>query len=866
MKIKKLLGKVTASMLAGCLLACSGLKEIGGNMEHGVITLTASAAGNVTSVSDNFESKNIDTSVSSDFTNVTNMNTDIYGTISNSYFYKESGKYYMVNHEDNKIYIDIYNANMKKISSKTIDDELSLFGGFYSGEKYNFIVYGKSYSSSDKETYRIVKYDKSFNRISSLSIDGDKTYTKKPFESGTSSFAEKNNTLIFYTARLRMDGHQSNITLRINVSDMTVADNYYGTVSSPNNHVSHALRSIVQTDNDGSEIYANLSDGYPCCGVSIINLNNEGYLSSPGVSNIYYTVVDSPDYVPGEVTEYLQNQSNETNAEVNGLTVTDNAYIVTGVFYDNVFVGAVDKKTGAITKTKLTNYNEYSEYGIAQESKLIQIDRNTSVVLWQSNVDGIASVHYVKVDKDGKIKGKIKTAFNALLSDCQPIYDEDKISWYTIADGQNTLYSISDLNFDGTFEPLSSKMVDAVNVWNGTSDTSWYKNNVNTFTVTTGEQLAGLAELVNAGNDMKGKTFVLANDIYLNYDEADQIFTPIASLTSGVKFSGVFDGGKHTIYRLYRIEADNSTEGGLFGTIDTYGVVKNLVIDQSYVKQDSGAVAAVNYGSIMFCENMGKVENQNVHVGGIVGKNYGMIYGCVNKGIVTGNSGYVGGIAGYTGAIKGCVKGCYNTGKVACGGMAVGGIVGKLNDTGTVEDCYNMGVISGELPTFMGWDSVNYAGGIVGGNYDGYIVNCISLAYVNKAEFNGSADSVCGDCHSSFGKDLIYDCYSLYDTEYAEKVTLEEMTSDSFLKKLNSVIDFYETRLNDMWVKGNFLPVTIAQKADEMNFYKFYPTACIKRILDLQNQNIKAVMKKSYLLMKTEKLHIMAVLERQLSH
>ena len=92
MKIKKLLGKVTASMLAGCLLACSGLKEIGGNMEHGVITLTASAAGNVTSVSDNFESKNIDTSVSSDFTNVTNMNTDIYGTISNSYFYKESDR------------------------------------------------------------------------------------------------------------------------------------------------------------------------------------------------------------------------------------------------------------------------------------------------------------------------------------------------------------------------------------------------------------------------------------------------------------------------------------------------------------------------------------------------------------------------------------------------------------------------------------------------------------------------------------------------------------------------------------------------------------------------------------------------------
>ena len=825
MKIKGVVGKAISYLTAFCLVISSCVINFFDITDNGIGVFEVNAADYSVSATVGIESKVIDSSASSELTTATNMITDMYGSVASSYFYKGYKKYYMVFHEGNKLYIDIYNTSLKKLSSKTIDDELSLFGGFYSGEKYNFIVYGKSYSSTDKETYRVVKYDKNFNKIASLSIDGDKTYTSKPFKVCTSSFSERDNILIIYTARLRLDGHQSNITLRINEEDMTISDEYDGAASYPVHHSGHIFRSIIKTDTDGSEIYASLTDRDPCCGVSVIKLNRDGYMSTPGISNVIYTEIEHPEYDP-------YSNINETDAEVNGLVITDNSYVVTGVFYDNVFVGAVDKTTGTISKTMLTNYNEYSEYGLAQESKLVQINRNESIVLWQTIVDGIFSVHYAKVDAKGEIKGKIKTAFNALLSDCQPIYDEGTIRWFTIVNGENTLYTISDTMFEGTFEALGSKIVDADNIWNGTYDTNWYNNSKNEFNISTAEQLAGLSELVNAGNDMNGKRFVLTCDIYLNADEGNQVFTPIASVSSGVQFSGIFDGNGYTIYRLYRVESDDSTEGGLFGTVGEYGVIKNLIIDQSYVRQDAGAFAAINYGTIMFCENMGLVagtiaEGDN-YVGGIVGETYGMVYGCANKGRVIGYYGWAGGISGYVKTVKGCVKACYNSGCVSSGGFAAGGIIGQIGHIGTVEDCFNIGTILDSVTASSTTNFAKYVGGIAGGIYDGYLVNCYSTHTLtkNKYYFN-SNDPLCGDSYNRWGNNMCFDCYSLHNSNYGTTITLEEMLSDGFINKLNSVTDFYETRLNDMWVKGHFLPVTIAQKADELNIHKYYPTACV---------------------------------------
>ena len=89
------------------------------------------------------------------------------------------------------------------------------------------------------------------------------------------------------------------------------------------------------------------------------------------------------------------------------------------------------------------------------------------------------------------------------------------------------------------------------NVWDGTTDTSWYDSNdpKDTYTISTAAQLAGLAQLVNNGNTFSGKTITLDADIVL----CDHEWTPIgkyANNSNDHDFQGTFDGGGNTVSGL----------------------------------------------------------------------------------------------------------------------------------------------------------------------------------------------------------------------------------------------------------------------------------------------------------------------------
>ena len=78
----------------------------------------------------------------SGFTN-TLENLSIYGTTKNSYLSKTDAGYQAVL-VDAKIHILDFDSNWNQISEKTLDYELPIFGGFYSGQTYNYLVFGQS--------------------------------------------------------------------------------------------------------------------------------------------------------------------------------------------------------------------------------------------------------------------------------------------------------------------------------------------------------------------------------------------------------------------------------------------------------------------------------------------------------------------------------------------------------------------------------------------------------------------------------------------------------------------------------------------------------------------------------------------------
>lgn len=118
--------------------------------------------------------------------------------------------------------------------------------------------------NDNKEVIRIVRYDKNFNRIDSVSIRGGESFTAAPFCSASGRISEKDNELVFHTSRLRYltgDGlnHQSQLTIIINKSTMTVINNL-GQFQS--NHVSHSFDQYIEFDGD-DQVLIDHGDGSP---------------------------------------------------------------------------------------------------------------------------------------------------------------------------------------------------------------------------------------------------------------------------------------------------------------------------------------------------------------------------------------------------------------------------------------------------------------------------------------------------------------------------------------------------------------------------------------------------------------------------
>ena len=234
-------------------------------------------------------------------------------------------------------------------------------------------------------------------------------------------------------------------------------------------------------------------------------------------------------------------------------------------------------------------------------------------------------------------------------------------------------------------------------VWDGTADVTWYKDSESSFEITTPEQLAGLAQLVNEGTeDFKDKIIKLDEDIRLNetsnwesWDDTNKPDNEWTAIGTDAKlFKGTFDGQNHTISGIY-ISNSNDNQG-LFGYVYD-GMIQNLSVADSYIQARNyvgGIVGYNNNGTVSNCSNSGTVTGGQI-VGGIVGYSSGSgsggkVSNCSNSGTVTGTL-WAGGIVGYT-EFKGDVLNCSNSGTVT--GSGVGGIVGE--NVATVSDCYYM--------------------------------------------------------------------------------------------------------------------------------------------------------------------------------
>jgi uncharacterized protein (TIGR02145 family) len=235
-------------------------------------------------------------------------------------------------------------------------------------------------------------------------------------------------------------------------------------------------------------------------------------------------------------------------------------------------------------------------------------------------------------------------------------------------------------------------------------DILWYTANpkATNFTISTAEELASLAQIVNgtwgrkpARDNFVGKTITLAENIDLSQYEN---WMPIGNqhADSGSVFSGTFDGGSHVVSNL-KINRSDADRQGLFGRIEG-GMVKNIGLDGVNIKGRGriGAVAGTvgGGGGISNSYSTGSVIGTFM-VGGIAGAiaDSSVVTGSHSASSVSGDTatgGVAGGINGNSRVVS-----CYSTGVVS-GRYGVGGVAGQVLSTSRVIGSYSTGAVSGE--------------------------------------------------------------------------------------------------------------------------------------------------------------------------
>lgn len=284
-----------------------------------------------------------------------------------------------------------------------------------------------------------------------------------------------------------------------------------------------------------------------------------------------------------------------------------------------------------------------------------------------------------------------------------------------------------------------------VDAWNGTADTSWYTEadaNATEYHITTAEQLAGLAQLVNADTDrFIGKKFYLDNDLDLKGYEWISIGMAWGGTQAEGSFCGTFDGQEHVISNLYShasyFDSDifdptkNGARNALFGSVYG-GEIKNLGVENAEIWIDPLDDSAAGKGiladwigktKITNCWTSGSIYSgtkMEKNIGGIVGVTVQgcTISGCYSTATLTGN---------FTNS-----KGFYknpNPAKWPCD--SIGGIVGaRFDGSLTVTDCW-----------FDGKIVVNSIQAAVGG-----IVGCIATVNNSVGGIVGNADIATKNC------------------------------------------------------------------------------------------------------------------------
>ena len=388
-----------------------------------------------------------------------------------------------------------------------------------------------------------------------------------------------------------------------------------------------------------------------------------------------------------------------------------------------------------------------------------------------------------------------------------------------------------------------------------------------TYSISSADELAKLARMVNAGKVTDGE-FVLANDIDLSGYTSGNGWTPIG--TDSNLFKGIFDGNGYTVSNLYinlpsysrvglfggvanrsdgslsRIEnlslknvditsANNASCGAIVGSGSggriincsvfnatlkggnnyTGGIVgTGYYISTAYCYADvnifglnnvGGISGFNNYSSSSYCYVKGKIQGNN-NVGGIVG--IGGAGNCYSEATVIG----INNVGGIIGSVNGSISGNYFRGSVS-GDTNVGGIIGKANQNSfSITNTIIEGTVYGKTNVggFVGFVNDNKTITIKDSYYDGTLMLGLPMVGSGSNNIDNVTDMTMGTSfylqigiNSDSSSGLTYNTY--ISLPALNDLTGDGITSSDFLDKIDDCLNQLNTKQVELGAMENRL-------------------------------------------------------------
>lgn len=386
----------------------------------------------------------------SDGTKSYNVNAHHYETMSqtvNSYIFENiDGGLIRAEYVGSEFIVEKYDDayNLKNKITLTFASN-TVFGGFYHGEKYNYIMLGHTDADEEKNIpqYELQIYDSTFSFIDTISINGINSNNKElPFGITNVRFEELGELLYVRTGHIlgktdAQAGHQETLYFIFDTSKkilLYVDDTYDGVTYGD---VGHTLNRFLGISD--SRLYVAEQQDFNPGAVFLFELP----LYQSTKEKIEYTT--AADFSVNSGTSVVIN----VDGTIGGMEFAENNLLIAGSYKNNgsneweknVFVSVMPINGNALTSKiiYLTDYEVGSRI-VATTPQLIKVSDNRFLVLWTNYYipDKEGQIYYSDCENDTCYlfidgEGNILTdviKIDASMSDCQPILHNGNVVWY----------------------------------------------------------------------------------------------------------------------------------------------------------------------------------------------------------------------------------------------------------------------------------------------------------------------------------------------------------------------------------------------------------------------------------------------------